>query len=362
MSEGGREVPKTVRPLPVWVLAGWYPDPLDQGAARYWDGKRWTLEYRDSPPPDPVPASPSDVPAPSPPSTGAGGTSPAERPMGFRDRWREIPKGARIAIWVVGVIMLVSVIGAIAGGGNNKKAASSEPSTSAQASQQAPATPSVALKLDTGDYAVTSSHTTLHGRVTAGASVTVEGGQAHVRGTHWSKTVALEIGSNVVNVEATMAGREPGSQTITVTRHHTQAELEARARARREREQREKEADERREREEREQNEIEDASVSQQNALRSAESYLETSAFSKAGLIEQLSSEAGEGFPYDDAVWAVDHLKQVDWDEQAAKSAKGYLETSSFSCQGMIEQLSSEAGEKFTLAQAEYGARQVGLC
>ncbi len=348
--------------MPAWVPAGWYPDPLDQGAARYWDGKRWTLEYRDSPPPDPVPASPSDVPASSPPSAAAGGAAPQARPVGFLDRWRDIPKGARIAIWVVGVIVLISVIGAIAGGGNNKKTASSEPATAAQASQQKPATPPVALKLDTGDYAVTSSHTTLHGRTTAGATLTVEADPAHVHGTHWSKTVALEIGSNVVNVEATMAGRESSSRTITVTRHHTQAELEAKAQARREREQRQKEADERREREERKEHEIENASVSQQNALHSAESYLQSSAFSEAGLIEQLSSEAGEGFPHEDAVWAVDHLENVNWDAEAAKSAKGYLESSSFSCQGMIEQLSSEAGEKFTLSQAEYGARQVGLC
>src|ERR1700744_1692456 len=127
-------------------------------------------------------------------------------------------------------------------GGSNKKTASSEPATTAQASEETPATPPVALKLDTGDYAVARSHTTLHGTVTAGASVNVEGGHAHVRGTHWSKTVALEIGSNVVSVEATMDGHEPGSRTITVTRHHTQAELEAKVQARRERERRERES------------------------------------------------------------------------------------------------------------------------
>ena len=48
--------PNVVRPLPSWVPAGWYPDPLGQGEARYWDGKRWTLEYRDSPSPNPVKA------------------------------------------------------------------------------------------------------------------------------------------------------------------------------------------------------------------------------------------------------------------------------------------------------------------
>jgi hypothetical protein len=44
------------------------------------------------------------------------------------------------------------------------------------------------------------------------------------------------------------------------------------------------------------------------------------------------------------------------------KAAKQYLSTSSFSCQGLIEQLSSEAGDTYTLAEAEYGAKKVGLC
>src|SRR4051812_26853576 len=115
---GGHEVPKAVRPLPAWVPAGWYPDPLDQGVARHWDGKRWTLEYRDSPPPDPVPTSPSDVPESSPPSALSGDAAPYGRPVGFRDRWREIPKAARIALWAIGVIVLISVIAAVAGGNN----------------------------------------------------------------------------------------------------------------------------------------------------------------------------------------------------------------------------------------------------
>jgi hypothetical protein len=182
-----------------------------------------------------------------------------------------------------------------------------------------------------------------------------------VHGTHWSKTVALQIGGNEEAIEATLAGNEPSSRTITVTRHHTQAELEAKAQARKERERKEREHKEVQEREEREHEEVENATPSQQNALHAAESYLQTSAFSEAGLIEQLSSSAGDSYPHADAVWAVDHL-HVDWNEQAVKSAKQYLENSSFSCQGLIEQLSSSAGEQFTAAQAEYGAHQVGLC
>ncbi|MGP0100095.1 MAG: DUF2510 domain-containing protein [Solirubrobacteraceae bacterium] len=45
-------------PLPSWVPAGWYPDPLGLGAARYWDGSSWSGRYRDAPPPEPVPDSP----------------------------------------------------------------------------------------------------------------------------------------------------------------------------------------------------------------------------------------------------------------------------------------------------------------
>jgi hypothetical protein len=90
---------------------------------------------------------------------------------------------------------------------------------------------------------------------------------------------------------------------------------------------------------------------SQQNAIDAAHSYLETSAFSKAGLIQQLSSSAGDGYPHKDAVFAVDHL-HVNYDEQAVKAAKDYLSTSSFSCQGLVQQLSSSAGDKYTTAQA----------
>lgn len=104
-----------------------------------------------------------------------------------------------------------------------------------------------------------------------------------------------------------------------------------------------------------------DFTVSQQNAIESAESYLENAAFSESGLVEQLSSKYGEGFPKADAVFAVNHI-DVNWNEQAAKSAKSYLDISSFSCSGLIDQLESQYGEGFTHSQAVYGANQTGLC
>ncbi len=101
--------------------------------------------------------------------------------------------------------------------------------------------------------------------------------------------------------------------------------------------------------------------VSQKNAIKSAESYLSFMGFSRQGLIDQLSSEFGEKFSVEDATFAVDSLA-VDWNEQAAKSAQTYLDTMGFSCQKMIDQLSSEYGSKFTVEQATYGATAVGLC
>ena len=42
--------------LPAGTPAGWYADPLGVGAARYWDGTRWSNRHRDAPGPDPVPS------------------------------------------------------------------------------------------------------------------------------------------------------------------------------------------------------------------------------------------------------------------------------------------------------------------
>lgn len=100
--------------------------------------------------------------------------------------------------------------------------------------------------------------------------------------------------------------------------------------------------------------------VAQQNAIGSAEDYLATQAFSRAGLIEQLSSSYGEGYSKADATFAVDHL-HVNWNQEAVRSAKEYLSTQHFSRAGLIEQLSSSYGEGFTVAQATYAADHVGL-
>ncbi|WP_423463617.1 Ltp family lipoprotein [Promicromonospora sp. MS192] len=99
---------------------------------------------------------------------------------------------------------------------------------------------------------------------------------------------------------------------------------------------------------------------SQQQAIATAEDYLDYQAFSRQGLIDQLSSEYGDAFPVKDAEFAVDSL-DVDWNEQAARAAQEYLDYDSFSRQGLIDQLSSKYGDQFTVEQATYGVDQTGL-
>lgn len=94
--------------------------------------------------------------------------------------------------------------------------------------------------------------------------------------------------------------------------------------------------------------------VSQRNAVRSARAYLDYSAFSRDGLVEQLEYEQ---FSYADAVYGADN-SGADWYEQAAKSAEAYMEYSAFSRGSLIEQLKYDG---FTQAQAEHGADAVGL-
>ena len=92
----------------------------------------------------------------------------------------------------------------------------------------------------------------------------------------------------------------------------------------------------------------------QAQARQSAEAYLDYSAFSRKGLIEQLEYE---GFSTKDATYGTD-AQDANWNDQAALSAKQYLDMSSFSRQGLIEQLQYEG---YTVEQATFGVTKVGL-
>lgn len=93
--------------------------------------------------------------------------------------------------------------------------------------------------------------------------------------------------------------------------------------------------------------------LGEKNALKQAKRYLDVSSFSKSGLIDQLEFE---GFTTEEATYAVENCN-ADWKEQAAKTAKRYLKVSSFSKSGLIDQLEFEG---FTTEEAAYGVSAVG--
>jgi hypothetical protein len=64
-----------------------------------------------------------------------------------------------------------------------------------------------------------------------------------------------------------------------------------------------------------------------------------------------------EGFTTADATFGVDY-RDTDWNEQAWKSAEEYLDYTSFSRSGLIDQLEYEG---FTTEQATYGVDKTGL-
>lgn len=93
--------------------------------------------------------------------------------------------------------------------------------------------------------------------------------------------------------------------------------------------------------------------MGQKSALAKAKDYLDYTSFSYKGLVEQLEFE---GFTNEESVYAVDNCG-ADWNKQAEQKAKEYINFTSFSKSGLIEQLEFEG---FTRAQAEYGAKAVG--
>ena len=99
--------------------------------------------------------------------------------------------------------------------------------------------------------------------------------------------------------------------------------------------------------------------LAQENALKQAQQYLDYMPFSRQGLIDQMSSEYGSGYPVDVATWAVDYLNP-DWNAEAVEAAQQYLNSMAFSRDGLYDQLTSEYGSQFTPEQANAGLTAVG--
>lgn len=82
-----------------------------------------------------------------------------------------------------------------------------------------------------------------------------------------------------------------------------------------------------------------DLSAEERNAYKSALNYLDYSGFSRSGLIKQLEYEGFSSEASEKAVSVVEENGEVDWEKECLESAKNYLDYSSFSRDGLIEQL-----------------------
>lgn len=89
------------------------------------------------------------------------------------------------------------------------------------------------------------------------------------------------------------------------------------------------------------------------SALKSAENYSKIMHMSKAGLFDQLTSEYGDKFSEAAAQYAVDTI-EADWNANALASAKTYQESMAMSPEAIRDQLTSEHGDKFTAEQADF--------
>lgn len=341
----------TTSPAP----AGWYDDPSSSTQLRYWDGTVWTAQTALKAPPKPAVAPAANgspvTPGAQTNGTPAAKTNGAAKPPKPAAAKPERPWHKRPWVLIVGGLLGLGIIGSALSPAEDtaqKQNAAAPAATSAPA----PAAPKpIELTVTSPDDGTTvrTKSVLIRGIVSVDeAEVVVGGDPATVRNGHFVARVPLHLGDNDVDITASAQDAEDASATIAVTRERTARQLAAL---------RERRRAARAEAQRREAARIEAANrtSAQKNALRSAESYISMSGFSRQGLIEQLSSDAGEGYSVADATYAADHVG-ADWNAEAVESAKSYLEMSGMSRQGLIEQLSSAAGEGFTLQQAQYAA------
>ncbi|KOY78262.1 hypothetical protein RZ75_12310 [Apilactobacillus kunkeei] len=97
-----------------------------------------------------------------------------------------------------------------------------------------------------------------------------------------------------------------------------------------------------------------DATTDQQSALQQADYYANDANMSKAKIYDQLTSSYGGNFSSSDANYAINHLDDVDWNQNALATAQKYVDDYHMSKSELYDQLTSSYGEQFTASQAQY--------
>jgi hypothetical protein len=299
--------------------AGWYADTNAPGTERYYDGVTWTAQVRTA--------------TTAPPEIGVTTAEPVAKAPWYKRKAIIIPVGI-----VAGLIVIGSIGNAIAGGKDDVTAvADTNPSASAPSIAEEAAVADVTVPETTGltakEAAALIENAGLTVEFSADKGVVLDRDNWTVLSSTPTAGAMVKAGDTVVvNVEKTAAAAPVPAEPETPAKP---AEPEKPA-----------------------------MTTAQSSAVRSAESYLSFSAFSRVGLTEQLTSEYGEGFMPEDAEFAIAYLEStgaVDWNQEAAESAKSYLDFQGFSRDGLYEQLTSEYGEAFTPDQANFGLAAVGL-
>lgn len=303
----------TDNPSPQLPPAGWYPDSQNPGLQRYWDGAAWTEHTNPTAPSqvaDVNTASMDTATAAMTPAVAAGAVAVAPKNGLSRLKWWH---------WLligIGVLILMSIIvNGINGGRGGDADAAKQASVSERDDESLP-------EVNQPAEDTRASVPNVVGKSVADARAALEAEGSVLAVSNGAPDTAIIDTQDVASGEKRDAGA-----TVTVVATVPM-------------------------------------SVAQQSAVRSAESYLSFSGFSRAGLFQQLTSEYGEGFAAEDAEFAIATLEQagkVDWNQEAVESAKSYLDFQGFSRSGLFDQLTSEYGEQFTPDQANFALDTIGL-
>ncbi|MCS5733785.1 Ltp family lipoprotein [Herbiconiux daphne] len=296
--------------------AGWYADTNAPGTERYYDGVTWTAQVRPA--------------TTAPPEIAVTTAEPVAKAPWYKRKAIVIPVGI-----VAGLIVIGSIGSAIGAGKDDVTAAAdTNPSASAPSITEEAAVADVTVPETTGltakEAAALIENAGLTVEFSADKGVVLDRDNWTVlSSTPTAGAIAKAGDTVVVNVEKTAAPAPAPAEPVTPVEPEKPA-----------------------------------MTTAQSSAVRSAQSYLSFSAFSRVGLTQQLTSEYGEGFTPEDAEFAIAYLESagaVDWNQEAAESAKSYLDLQGFSRDGLYEQLTSEYGEGFTPDQANFGLAAVGL-
>ena len=285
--------------------AGWYPDPHDSTAQRFWDGTQWTEHFAGpqaaTAPAAGVAASAVGVASTNPGTGGAAVATAGRRGLPALKWWQW-------ALVALGVLVLVGmIVNGINGSRGAGDAADDKPAKVSEKVQEEPA-----IEAEPVD-----DRAQVPGLV--GSTV----GEARAALEAAGFVIATPAGTGDDWVVATQTISE-GRQTDAGTEVFVTAEAPKPV-----------------------------YSLAQQNAIRKAQSYLDFAGFSRTGLIGQLEYE---GFSADEATFGADNAG-ADWNAEASQKAASYLEFTSFSREGLYDQL---AYEGFTDTEIQFGLAAVG--